>query len=288
MSTYIAHHGIKGQKWGVRRYQNPDGSLTDAGKKRYLRISSKAKSARKDLDDRLDSIINNQKKQVGIISIDKNTDVVLKGSTFKRIASEGEPIDARRKYVSIIPDDSQMYLSEAEFLPTNYESAVQFSYKAKKDLKIATADNVRYELNKLIGSDKVIRYKDSLSIAVGKDKVDDALKMYGDTKISELIYDPKTSKELKYNSHKAFTDDERLKNDWLIDYLRIGEFVTNRAYDQILLGNSQSEEIYEFFKNKGYDAIVDINDIGTYTYPLILLNPVDSIEKIGSKKLYEV
>lgn len=31
----IKHHGIKGQKWGVRRYQNADGSLTAAGKKRY-------------------------------------------------------------------------------------------------------------------------------------------------------------------------------------------------------------------------------------------------------------
>lgn len=34
-SVYLAHHGIKGQKWGVRRYQNPDGSLTDEGRKRY-------------------------------------------------------------------------------------------------------------------------------------------------------------------------------------------------------------------------------------------------------------
>lgn len=35
MSNDLRHHGIKGMKWGVRRYQNNDGSLTPAGKKRY-------------------------------------------------------------------------------------------------------------------------------------------------------------------------------------------------------------------------------------------------------------
>jgi len=33
--TYLVHHGIKGQRWGVRRYQNNDGSLTPAGRKKY-------------------------------------------------------------------------------------------------------------------------------------------------------------------------------------------------------------------------------------------------------------
>ena len=42
----LYHWGIKGQKWGVRRYQNKDGSLTPAGRKRQKRqMSQDAKEA---------------------------------------------------------------------------------------------------------------------------------------------------------------------------------------------------------------------------------------------------
>ena len=34
-TTYLQHHGIKGQKWGARRYQNADGSVTSKGAQRY-------------------------------------------------------------------------------------------------------------------------------------------------------------------------------------------------------------------------------------------------------------
>lgn len=43
-SDELYHHGIKGQKWGVRRYQNEDGSYTPAGKKRYSDGSSGSSS----------------------------------------------------------------------------------------------------------------------------------------------------------------------------------------------------------------------------------------------------
>jgi hypothetical protein len=44
---YLVHYGIKGQKWGIRRYQNEDGTLTAAGRKRYgvdLDINDKSRT----------------------------------------------------------------------------------------------------------------------------------------------------------------------------------------------------------------------------------------------------
>lgn len=51
-SDELYHHGIKGQKWGVRRYENEDGTLTEEGKKRYakaLKISSREKISGKQM-----------------------------------------------------------------------------------------------------------------------------------------------------------------------------------------------------------------------------------------------
>lgn len=70
MTYELYHHGIKGMKWGVRRYQNNDGSLTAAGKQRLAKSIQKAakgntvderKQLRKDV---YDDLATNYKSQM--------------------------------------------------------------------------------------------------------------------------------------------------------------------------------------------------------------------------------
>lgn len=48
METYLAHHGILGMKWGVRRYQNYDGTLTQKGIRRYREAAERYEKASSD------------------------------------------------------------------------------------------------------------------------------------------------------------------------------------------------------------------------------------------------
>nr|DAM93537.1 MAG TPA: hypothetical protein [Caudoviricetes sp.] len=57
----LYHHGIKGMKWGVRRYQNPDGTLTSAGKKRYSSSDDPRKMSTDELRQKVNRLNNEQR-----------------------------------------------------------------------------------------------------------------------------------------------------------------------------------------------------------------------------------
>ena len=64
----LMHHGIKGQKWGVRRYQNPDGSYTNEGRARYRsasRIRRSDKTAPK-VQQIIDTMTEDEKNRLGL------------------------------------------------------------------------------------------------------------------------------------------------------------------------------------------------------------------------------
>lgn len=82
----LYHWGIKGQRWGVRRYQNSDGSLTPAGKKRYQRtLSDDAKEAQKLRNKSVGEMTNaelrklNERQQLERTHAQLNPNVIRRG-----------------------------------------------------------------------------------------------------------------------------------------------------------------------------------------------------------------
>lgn len=60
---YLEHHGILGQRWGVRRYQNPDGSLTEEGE--WHRRALNASKTKNDVDRIWRSMSLDDRKMMG-------------------------------------------------------------------------------------------------------------------------------------------------------------------------------------------------------------------------------
>lgn len=90
-SDFFAHHGIKGQKWGVRRYQNPDGTLTEAGRQRYLTTES-----------RLNTAI--EKRKTAESNLQRRYSARQKWKDLKREGKENEVVKGTKEYLTAKSD----------------------------------------------------------------------------------------------------------------------------------------------------------------------------------------
>lgn len=98
MENELMHWGVKGMRWGIRRYQNKDGSLTQAGKKRYDKEMGKLKAEEKILKKR-------QKTQDKLNKLEAKRKEVKALREGKTISKEPEKKPAKRSVKDLSDDE---------------------------------------------------------------------------------------------------------------------------------------------------------------------------------------
>lgn len=85
MDNEVYHYGVKGMKWGVRRYQNKDGTLTNTGKKRLIeeRRTKNAAKTQNDVENIVSSLNKKERERMGLVN---DTDKYKTPDEYKLVA----------------------------------------------------------------------------------------------------------------------------------------------------------------------------------------------------------
>lgn len=119
----LAHWGIVGMKWGVRRYQNKDGSLTSAGKKRRARLEADLKEREKSIKRREREKAANDKLAAKSAELDERERALRGEGKTRRPNTSPE----RKKTASEMSDDELRERTNRMMMEAQY-------YNAQKNL----------------------------------------------------------------------------------------------------------------------------------------------------------
>lgn len=257
MSDYLAHHGVLGQKWGVRRYRNYDGTRTEEGKARRRRseigleerVTARYKKPLNKVDADWKRKETLQKSSTGVRKKSDTDDVLLKGSKLKRYSTASDEGLRNPTYVAVTKNDRHVYgkmADDGDLGGERGKEIYEYSLEAIDDLRIAN----------------------------GKAVADHIFDTYGDEDLK--------SKWTEYNALKIRDNYDRIFKDMTKNKLhndegryaqQLRDDIFGGLHEALYRDKDRQQEILDHFAKKGYDAVVDAEDwAGGFSYPLIVMN----------------
>lgn len=203
----IEHHGVKGQKWGRRRYQNPDGTLTELGKRRYQKAEAREE-------------IKAQKK------LDKETARSNKAAA--KLAKEEEATAKKKEYLLTKGSKEEVYKNRDLFTNEELQAYVErkritdqlqnkpvkkstSSPETKTKMQKATDAIKKTASNAEKKVDAFIQYQNERKKEkiLKKGKIKDVYKnrkLFTDKEIQEVLNRHRAETQLKENATNKFSD----------------------------------------------------------------------------------
>lgn len=290
----LYHYGIKGQKWGIRRYQYADGSLTPAGTKRYSNNTSNSSTAVKvsrAMGMKVNDITNIARTQItGRQYVDT---YLKKGTTFSRIQTSKD-FENFAFYATYKKQDSDKYMG---LFGKNLRTRAASEAKRAEKLSNATGD-----LDDIAKAKELRNKSDNMKVYQVKLESQKKLRVPSDENASHITAKLLKEKDFKENVIASIQDSKEkmrrpqqqilfnqaqkaLKRD--PDRLSKSEKVAIYKALNLSLTNHNAQEVaaqnrfYSELKKKGYNALLDYNDKDYSSYhakrPMIVFD-TDSVK----------
>ena len=314
----LYHHGIKGMKWGFRRFQNEDGSLKAAGRKRYANdgeksfnknseTSSDAKPHRKSLIQKRREKLVEQYIQKGYGQEAAETMAKQRMRTEAVVAAVGT-VALTATAIAVSKRIGQDYFDKTfksgkviqnigANKDTNFKDAPFFAAVNRSDKKAYGMNYPREkrDMAKKFANARGLQYQGiynnqvKLTGDVKRASVANARKIF----YEQMDKDPTFKKEVIDTLKKTNYNDSSAINRYLMDgkhskklYDRFNQALATPQFQDAGIHN----KYYDVMKKHGYNAILDINDTRYSGYKNISKSPTiffgnDKWDKISSRKL---